>query len=581
MPRAYVNGLRRRGLSPRRACVPQERAVVLESPSQEMASEDKLARARESFRRRAWAEAHAGFAAQDRSAPLERDDLERLAEAAFLIGNDVESAAVWARAHDRSLRSNDPARAARCAFRVAFQHLNVGEVAQGLGWLSRAQRLLEEKQLDCVERGYLLLPAAVRAVDEGRYDAAYAAFSAAAGIAGRFQNAELATMAEYGRGRALIGSGRTAEGVALIDEAMVAVATGAVSPSVVGALYCSAIEAWRSILDMRRAQEWTAALGRWCASQPDLVPFRGQCLVYRAEIMELHGEWADAMDEVLRACERLTHPPEHPAAAQAFYQQAELHRLRGEFAKAEDAYRQASKRGRIPQPGLAQLRVAQGHVSTAAAAMRRIVDETKDPVSRATMLPAYVEVLLAEGDIPGARAAAVELATIAAERDAPLLRAVAAQALGAVLLSERDPSGAIARLRDAWAGWQVLESPYGAARVRVLLGVAYRALDDHDSADMEFDAARSTFQQLGAATDLHRLQQVWRPSTSQRTHDMLTPREIEVLALLATGMTNRAIAADLVISEKTVARHVSNIFEKLEVSSRAAATAYAFKHKLV
>ncbi len=540
-----------------------------------------VARARESFGRQAWGDAYAQLAAADQLTPLGLDDLERLALAAYLIGKDGESADVGARAHHESLRLDDAPRAARCAFWVGFQHLNGGEFAQGLGWLARAARVLDERHLDCVERGYLLLPMAIRSVDEEDFATAYTVFSNAAEIADRFADTELATMAQYGRGRALIGSGRTADGVALIDEAMVGITSGQVSPSVVGALYCSAIEAWKGIFDLHRAQEWTAALSRWCESQPDLVAFRGPCLVFRAEIMQLHGAWPDAMEETLRACERLSAPPGHPAAGAAFYQQAELHRLRGDLVKAEEAYRQASQLGRTPQPGLAQLRLAQGQVEAAQTAMRRAMDEKHDRATRATMLLAYVEVLLAANDVPGARGAADELTSIAAEHRAPLLDAVRAQATGAVLLAEGDARAAQSELRLAWTAWRRLDAPYEAARVRVLVGLACRALKDGDGAEMEFDAARSVFLQLGATTDLARVEDLSRTTRGATSQGGLSAREIQVLVLVATGKTNRAIAAELVISEKTVARHVSNIYDKIAVASRAAATAYAYEHGLV
>jgi DNA-binding NarL/FixJ family response regulator len=546
-----------------------------------MTDDDVIARARESFERQAWGEAFALLSAADHAAPLALDDLERLSLAAALIGKDAESAAAGARAHHESLRLGDAARAARCAFRVGFHHFTTGDVAQGLGWLARAERVLDERQLDCAERGYLLIPAAIRSTDEGEYAAAYATFAKAGEIAERFGERELATMARYGRGQALVRSGRAAEGIALIDEAMVGITSGDVSPSVVGALYCSAIEVWKGIFDLRRAQEWTAALSRWCESQPDLVPFRGQCLVFRAEIMQLHGAWPDAMDEALRASERLSDTPAHPAAGAALYQQAELHRLRGDLVSAEEAYRQASQLGRSPHPGLARLRLAQGQVEAARVAMRGVMDEPHDRATRATLLLAYVEVLLAAKDVSRARTAADELRSIAGEHRAPLLDALCAQASGAVLLGEGDARAALADLRRAWRAWRQLEAPYDAARVRVLVGLACRALHDEDGAEMEFDAARSTFQQLGAATDLMRVDELSKPTSAGISLGGLTARELQILALVATGKTNRAIAAELVISEKTVARHVSNIFDKIAVSSRAAATAYAYEHKLV
>lgn len=322
------------------------------------------------------------------------------------------------------------------------------------------------------------------------------------------------------------------------------------------------------------------ALSHWCASQPDLVPYRGQCLVHRAEIMQLRGAWLEAMDEVRRVCERLPQPAGQPWVGAAFYQQAELHRLRGEFAKAEEAYHQATKWGRDPQPGLAQLRLAQGRVSAAAAAIRRAVAEAHDRLSRCSLLAAHVEIMLAADDVQAARGAADELSAIAADLEAPLLSAVATHGMGAVRLGEGDARTAIGALRQAWAAWQDLEAPYEAARVRVLIGLACRELGDEDSAQFELDAARWAFRQLGAGPDLARVEALSRKVGSMGAGG-LTAREIEVLRLVAAGKTNRAIATDLFLSEKTVARHLSNIFTKLGLSSRSAATAYAFEHDLV
>jgi ATP/maltotriose-dependent transcriptional regulator MalT len=294
--------------------------------------------------------------------------------------------------------------------------------------------------------------------------------------------------------------------------------------------------------------------------------------------MQLHGAWLDAVEEARRASEWLS-DSSGPATGPAFYQLAELHRLRGEFSKAEQAYRQASKFGRTPQPGLALLRLAQGQLDAAAAAIRRAVEEPQGGVARARILAAHVEIMLAVGDIPAARADIDELIEAAASLEAPLLRAIASYATGAVLLAEGATHPAVEALRRAWMLWQELDVPYDAARARVLIGLAYRALDDRDTAAMELDAARWVFRQLGATPDVIRVEQLVRESAS-KSPGGLTARELEVLRLVAAGMTNRAIAADLFLSERTVDRHVSNIFGKLGVSSRAAASAFAVQHNL-
>jgi DNA-binding CsgD family transcriptional regulator len=545
-----------------------------------MALPDARERGRESFGRQAWGEAYAQLLAADQAGTLEPEDLERLGAAAHLLGREDEAAEIAARAHHEHLVRGSVPRAARCAFWVAITLLFKGEKARAGGWVARGRRLLDDGQHDCAERGYLLLPEALRSIFEGDSARARAIFGEAASIGERFGERDLVALARQGEGRALIRLGEPARGVGLLDEVMVAVTAGEVSPLVVGDVYCSVIEACHEIFDLRRAQEWTAAMTRWCESQTDRVPYRGHCLVRRAELLQLHGAWPDAIQEAERACEWLSRPPPQRAVGAAFYQCAELNRLLGEFAKAEHEYRQASQWGREPQPGLALLRLAHGQIDAAKAAICRAMDEATDRQTRSRLLAASVEILLAAGDVPAARAAVDELAHLATSLDAPFLRAISAQAGGAVLLHEGQPRAALTLLRQAGAAWHELEVPYEAARARVLVGLACRALGDEDAAVMELAAAGQVFQQLGAVPDCKRVNQL-STTASPKARTVLTAREVQVIALIATGRTNRAIADELRISEKTVARHVSNIFTKLGLSSRAAATAYAYQHDLV
>ena len=539
-----------------------------------------LEQGREAFEQQAWLEAYDRLKAADREASLDPEDLERLATAAYLVGEYADSTDTWARAHQELLSQNDVERAARCAFWLAFGLMNRGKRARAGGWTARARRLLDEGQRDCVEKGYLLLHVALQCLGGGDAASAYATFCQAAEIGDRFQEPNLIALARHSRGRLLIRMGEVNEGVTLLDEAMVTVEAEDLSPIVVGAVYCSVIEGCLEIFDVRRAQEWTAALSEWCAFQPDLVPYSGQCLVRRAEILQLHGAWTEAADAAQQACQRLLHGSGEPAAGAAFYQKAELHRRCGAFAEAEETYRQANQWGRKPQPGLAQLRLDQGRINAAEAAIRRAVDEAQGRGTRSLLLPAHVEIMLAAEDIPAARTAAEELSKIASELEAPLLRAEAAQAHGAVLLAEDDAPAALAALRQAWTDWQEIEAPYEAARVRVLIGRACQKLGDHDTAAMQLDAARCVFQRLGASPDLDRLEALSRTG-APKDSGKLTAREVQVIRLVAAGKTNQQIADELFISEKTVARHMSNIFSKLELPNRAAATGYAYEHDLV
>ena len=546
-----------------------------------------LEEGRDSYERCEWADAYAQLSAVDTGSPLKPEDLERLATAAYLAGHDQESADIWTRAHQARLQVDEPERAVRCAFWLGFGLILRGDVAQGSGWMARARSLVEERQLDCVEGGYLLVPAALMAMGGGDHATAHDLFVEAGSSGRRFGDADLEALGRLGCGQALLRMGRTAEGLGLFDLAMVSVTAGELSPVVAGIVYCAVIDECQQALDVRRAQEWTEALNRWCDSQPGLVAYRGQCLVHRSQVMQLHGAWREALEEARRARERLTEPP-HPAIGMAHYQLGELHRLRGELADAEEAYRRANEGGQPPQPGLALLRLAQGRTDAAIAAIERAVDEAPDHVTRARMLPAAVEIMLADGRIDDARSTADELARLAAGVGAPYLHAAAAHSGGAVRLAEGEPKAALEALREAWRKWQDLQAPYEAAQARILIAVACRTVADHDSAELECDAARRAFDELGAAPALARLEELFGAAGNgggrgPGRHPGLevTSRELEVLRLVAGGRTNREIAEELVISEKTVERHLSNIFTKLGVSNRAAATAYAYDHNLV
>jgi DNA-binding CsgD family transcriptional regulator len=541
---------------------------------------DALERGRASYASRAWLAAYESLSAADRAAPLGARDLELLATCAYMLGHQEEYRRGLERGHRAHLDAADAGAAARCAFWLAMQLSDEGEIGQATGWLARAQRLVERLGSECVEQGYLLLPVMFEHEASGDLDAAIATAAAAAEIGERFGDPDLSALAWINQGRLLAAQGRVVEGLRLLDEAMVSVTTGDLSPIPSGLVYCGVILGCHAAYELRRAQEWTAALTAWCSKQPEMVAFNGICRVHRAEIMALRGAWQDALDEARQAVERAMRSGHERAAAEGVYRQAEIHRLRGDFARAEDAYREAGRRGWEPQPGLALARLAQGSGDAAAAAIRRALAETRERPRRARLLAAAVEIMLAAGDVEEARGACGELDEIAAGFGSDLLRAMAAHARGAVDLAGGDATAALVALRRAWRIWYELEAPHEAARARVLVGLACRALGDEDAAAMELEAARRAFAELEAAPELKRIDALARTPATASTHG-LTPRELRVLRLVAAGATNKAIAEELIISERTVHRHVSNIFAKLGVSSRTAATAYAYEHELL
>jgi DNA-binding CsgD family transcriptional regulator len=537
--------------------------------------EADLERGRSASVRRAWLEAFESLSRADRVVGLGAHDLEALATAAYMLGREDDYLRHLERAHRLYREAGSAPRAVRCAFWIGLSFLLRGEMSRATGWFGRARRLLERDGGDCVERGYLLIARLLRHVDEGEPEAAYAVAAEAAAIGERFGDADLVALVVQEQGHALVRQGRFEAGLQLLDETMVAVIAGELSPIVTGLVYCNTIAFCQSVLEVGRAREWTEALTRWCERQPDMVAHTGLCLVHRAEILQLQGAWGDALVEARRAGQRLA--PNQLAAGRARYREGEIQRLRGELAAAEAAYGDASRCGWEPQPGLARLRLARGNRDAAAAAIRRALSEARDPAARAALLPACVDIMLAVGEIGAARGASTELDRLCAGRTG-VLDALSAQAAATVALSEGHAQAALDAARHACRAWQQLEAPHEIARVRVLVGLACRALGDDDTAQLELTAAREVFASLGAAPDVTRVDAL--SSASHEAHG-LTVRELEVLRLVAAGRSNREIAAQLVISRHTVARHMQNIFAKLGVSSRTAASAFVFTHDLL
>jgi len=537
---------------------------------------DPVELGRQAFDGKDWAEARARLASADVSDPA---DLERLAVAAYLVGRDDESQSALERASRGAEQSGDADRAAGSAVWLALLLFMQGDEARAGGWLARAERMLHDTGRSCAARGLMLVPQFLEVLSSGELSAAEALAEEMIDIGTHCDDRDVIAFGLLCRGEALLARADVASGMKLLDEAMISVTTGELSPIVTGLIYCAVIESCMNVFDLRRAAEWTRALEGWCEAQPDLVPYRGQCLVHRSQVLQAHGTWDGALAEAVRARQRLS-APVHPALGLACYQQAELHRLRGEFADAERAYQAAAEYGRDPSPGLALLRLAEGNVDAARAAIVRLVGEDSEPFSRAVTLGAAVDILLAAPDLDAAANAARELRELAARLKVPFFDALAAYAHGCLALALGDARVALPALRQAYATWSDAALVYEAARARVQIALACHALGDEDAVRIELDAARAVFARLGARPDISRVDALTQPSRSLGS-GALTDREHEVLRLVAMGKTNRAIADELVISEHTVARHIQNIFRKLDLTSRAAATAYAFEHHLV
>lgn len=528
-----------------------------------------------------WGETYERLSKAGRDQVLESTQLETLAVAAYLTGNDNESYQILERAHQSYLDCEKIEKASRCAFWLGLMFMTAGERVRSSGWMARGERILAgDQKRESPERKLFLIPEALEALYTGQAEKARKLFEQAATTGDQFHDADLIALGRLGQGQALIQQGSIAEGIKLIDETMITAEGEEVFPVVKGIVYCAAIETCRRVWDLKRAQEWTLALTRWCDEQRDIIPFRGQCLTRRAEIIQFHGEWNKALEETTNACKLLTRRSGEPAAGEAFYRKAELQRLLGDFEGAEEGYHGAAKWGRNPQPGLALLRVAQGRHHDAETSIHNTLRETKDIRKRAELLPAAMAVMIATRRTEEALDAATELEDIANEFNAAYLYAMSAHCRATALLANGDSGLALDHAQKSLSLWRTMDLPYETACTRELKGQIYMELKDQDNADASLAAARWIFEQLNAKPDLQRIDRLLKRKRNPSTHS-LTLREIQVLRRVASGKTNKSIADELFISERTVDRHVSNIFNKIGVSSRVEATTFALRHKML
>ncbi|WP_328944734.1 LuxR C-terminal-related transcriptional regulator [Streptomyces sp. NBC_00250] len=570
---------------------------------------DAVERARDAAARESWAEAYELLHDHDRhpSRGLTADDLTVLADSAWWSGHVDESVTARLRAHAAYLAADDHRGAGLTSWWLHYEYASLGRPAAAAGWLHRARHHLEDFP-DCPEQCFLAWTTSEEAEAHGDHEAALAATRRMTALALASGSPDLLALSRQAESHVLLAAGRRAEGLALLDDAMCAVVAGELSGMVTGWLYCLALTQCMEAADLSRAVEWTNAAMEWCAPPwsghppaddttaaartpgplPMTVPsgenpFRGVCRAHRVEVLDLLGAWALAEAEARQACREVPVDCLESAAA-AYYAAGDVQRRQGRLEAAAVSYGHAHELGRIPQPGLALLRLAQGRAEAAVAGVDLALacrnDPDHDVLGRARLLAARTEVALAVRDVAGAARAAKELDALAGDGDVPLLRALADTALGSVALAEKGPD-ALLPLRRALAGWLELRVPYEAAQVRMLLAAADRAAGDEEAARLELGTARAVFERLGAVPDARRAAALVSGGSRRRLPGGLTAREAQVLRLVASGGTNKDIARELVISEHTVARHLNNIFAKLGVGSRASATAYAYAHSLL
>jgi DNA-binding CsgD family transcriptional regulator len=541
-------------------------------------AQQRLAEARAAYAHRDWTAARDAFRAVSEVDHLPASDRYALARCHWWSGDLPACSRDLAAAHVLALEEGALDTAATAALELGLAHLLRGNEPVGSGWLARAARLAEQLP-DSPIHGYLTL---VREVDFDFGDGDPADVLDAARrveeVGRRCGDPTLVASGLAGEGRALIKNGDVAAGMALLDEAMVAVLAGEVEDTWAGNLYCATLEACHELGDLPRMARWTEAVQRWLDTMPAAVLFRGDCRVHRAQFLTLRGDWDQAEHEATRASEELA-SISTVNTAEAWYAVGEVRRRRGNLLAAEQAYQQANELGFDPQPGLALLRLAQGRTEAAATAIgAAMLANSSDRMLRARLCAAQVEIAVAAGDPEVAARAGEELERIVAGGATPALSAMAAAGRGAVLLATGQPERALPALREASQRWRELGGPYEAARVGVLLARDYAALDDHEAAARELDAAGAIFDRLGGAADAVRVAAL--RSSSPKPHG-LSERELEVLRLVAAGRSNLQIAEALVISPRTVARHMSNIFVKLDVSSRTEAARFAFDRGLL
>jgi DNA-binding CsgD family transcriptional regulator len=537
-----------------------------------------LEAAREAWARHDWQrclELASELEQDDRLAEAERLDL--LADAAWWLGRLDHCIEAREKAYRLYDDAGESRRAGQCAVWLYEHYCFRANPSVASGWLSRARRFLDGDG-SCVELGALLLREAEMAHGSGALDKAAQLAERGIELGRELRCADLEAQALQALGRIRIDQSLPSEGLALLDEAMLFALEGRLSPYSTGRVYCSLISACEQLSDHRRAAEWTAMTSQWAERHP-LAIFPGLCRVHHATALQWRGDWVEAEREALRACEELSEI-NLPNAAAAWAEIGDIRRRLGDLNGASQAFAAADRLCPQPRAGVALLRLAEGDLDAASSIVSEALEGAGwNRLARAKVLPALAQIAIAAGDLATAAGAVEELEQVAADFDSTGLRAASTSARGRLQIATGDPQ-ACATLRSAVAQWTELGVPYEVATARMLLGEACRTAGDDAAASAAFTAASRMFDDLGV--DVAARDRVEPASgAADRLPAGLTEREAEVLRLVAAGDTNKEIASVLFLSDKTVARHLSNIFIKIGVSTRAAATAFAFEHGLV
>lgn len=505
-------------------------------------------------------------------------ELDVLAESLFWQDRQAESLETWRRAYAAHIAAGDIERATHAVWRVFCEHFLLGEATVAGGWLERGRRHAADVPGSAAD-GFIAVACSMWAGAGGDLELAAAEARRARAIGVAAGDRDVTVLAMATEGRALVDLGRVEDGMSALDDAMVSLISEELGPLYTGWIYCLMLSTCHDVADLRRAADWSDAAMRWCDTLEHGQLYPGLCRVYRVELQVLRGSWTSAGAEAERACKEIVaHHPHY--AGEAFYVVGEIRRLTGDLEGAEAAYRRAEELGRDPQPGLADLRHAQGQPATAVRALRVTLQHGPSvPLRRAQVLASLARAELAIDDLEAARGRADKLGALAATSGGRWLSATAAAVSGEVSLAAGDVGDALVQLRRAMTLFIDLGMPFETARTRAALGLASREAGDEDAAARELETAMSSLRSLGAPVATVMVRGL--TDSPRMAPAGLSAREIEVLRHVADGRTNREVGELLFISGHTVARHLSNIFAKLGVRSRAAATSYAHEHGLV